>query len=110
MIVVKENRSDAIVLAPRPGVDSSTAKQFEETLLAAIGSGTGNVIIDFSDLDYISSAGLRAIIIGAKAAKSRGAKLVLCSMRSHIRTVFDTSGFTKLVPIVPARQDIEFAA
>lgn len=110
MIVIKEYREDAIVLAPRPGVDSSTAKQFEETLLAAIESGPGKVIIDFNDLDYISSAGLRTIIIGAKAAKSKGGKLILCSMRSHIRTVFDTSGFAKLVPIVLAREDADFAA
>lgn len=108
MIVVKEFCDDATVLAPRPGVDSSTAKQFEETLLAAIERGSGKVVIDFSDLDYISSAGLRTIIIGAKAARSKGGKLILCSMRNHIRTVFDTSGFAKLVPIVARRQDADF--
>jgi anti-sigma B factor antagonist len=110
MIVVKENCDQTIILTPQPGVDSSTAKQFEDTLLAAIGGSGGKVLIDCSDLDYISSAGLRTIIIGARAAKAKGGKLILCAMKSHIRTVFDTSGFAKLVPIVGTREDAVFTA
>ncbi|MEI8397428.1 MAG: STAS domain-containing protein [Rhodospirillaceae bacterium] len=105
MVIIKEAQSNTYFLTPKPGVDSSSAAQFEEILLEGVEAANGSVVVDCADLDYISSAGLRAILIAAKASKSKGRKLILCSMKRHIRKIFDTSGFTQLLPIVLNRDD-----
>lgn len=99
----------AVVFAPHHRVDSSTAKAFEQDLINAVDRGDGYVVVDCSNLDYISSAGLRAVLIGAKGAKEKGGKLVLCGMRGHVRKVFDTSGFSKILPILDS-QDAALAS
>ena len=105
MVIVKETVSDNCVLVPKPGVDSSSAAQFEEVLMEGVEATGGKVVIDCSELDYISSAGLRAVLIAAKLSKSKGGKLILCAMKRNIRKIFDTSGFTQLLPIVPSREE-----
>lgn len=104
MIVVEERMADTVILVPNPGIDSSTAKQFEDVLLSSVDKAGGKVLVDFSQLDYISSAGLRAVLMGAKKAKQLGGRLMLCAMKGHIRTVFDTSGFSQLIPITATRE------
>lgn len=106
MHIVQEQVDGATVLAPKARIDSSTASIFEDALLAAVQEGNGNVVVDFIDVDYISSAGLRAVLEAAKRARARGGKLVLCGMKSTIRQVFDISGFSKILPIKESRADI----
>lgn len=105
MVIVKETQSGNCVLMPKPGVDSSSATQFEEVLTEGVEANGGNLVIDCCDLDYISSAGLRAVLIAAKLSKSKGGKLILCAMKRNIRKIFDTSGFSQLLPIVQNRDD-----
>jgi len=101
----QEESGDVTVLVPQARVDSNTAGAFEALLLNVLGEGKTRLIIDFSDLDYISSAGLRVVLIGAKSCKAKGGKLVLCSMKDHIHEVFAVSGFTKILTIVGSRDE-----
>lgn len=105
MIIVQEVLGNIVVLIPRPGIDSSSAKQFEEVLIEGVEASGGAVIVECTELDYISSAGLRSILIAAKLSKNKGARLVLCGMKRHIRRIFDTSGFAQLLPIVTTRDE-----
>lgn len=103
MEIKVENIGDAAVIIPLARVDSSTAKVFEAKVLAVVNTATPKILIDFSELDYISSAGLRVVLVGAKM--TRGArKFALCSMKPHIREVFDVSGFAKILAIYPDRE------
>ena len=98
MEVLEEKIGDAIVLVPMDRVDSSTAKEFEARVIAAIGQNTAKIILDFSKLEYISSAGLRVVLVGAKMTRAPR-KFVLSDMKPHIREVFDMSGFSKILVI-----------
>lgn len=92
-----EQRSGALILRPKKRIDSSTAKSFEEKANALVDSaGASNVIIDFSELDYISSAGLRVVLTTAKRVKAAGGALTLCGVRANVREVFDVSGFASI--------------
>lgn len=91
-----EHRSGALILRPKKRIDSSTAKSFEEQANALVDAGPGNVIIDFSELDYISSAGLRVVLTTAKRVKAVGGGLTLCGVRDNVREVFDVSGFASI--------------
>lgn len=103
MEIREETVGEATILVPLARVDSSTAKAFEARVLAVVNTPTAlKIIIDFTELNYISSAGLRVVLVGAKM--TRGArKFALCGMKPHIREVFDVSGFAKILSIYPDR-------
>jgi anti-sigma B factor antagonist len=102
MEIREETIGDATVLIPLARVDSSTAKAFEAKVLAVVNTGAPRIVIDFAELEYISSAGLRVVLVGAKMMRG-GRKFSLCSMKPHIREVFDVSGFAKILSIHPDR-------
>ena len=96
-------RQDTVVIViPKGRIDGATAKEFEDKLLSVV-RDEKKIVVDFSDIDYISSAGLRVILLAAKSAKSKGHGLALCSMKAPIHQVFDISGFAKLLNIAGSR-------
>ncbi len=99
MEVVETQEDGAWVLSPRGRIDSVTCKPFEERLMARVDSGPVPVVVDLTELDYISSAGLRVLLMAAKKQKARAARFALCSVKEHIREVFEIGGFTKILEI-----------
>jgi anti-sigma B factor antagonist len=86
-------------------LDSNTATGFEQTLFECIENGTQRLILDFQDLDYISSAGLRVILKATKNLKNSQGKLVLCAMQDYVKEVFEISGFDSFLPIEATLDD-----
>ena len=62
------------------------------------------LVIDFEATEYISSAGLRVLLMAAKKMKSTDGKLILCSMSEHVKEVFDIAGFTPIFNIETSRE------
>ena|SRR5271165_4605771 len=89
--------SGLLVIRPRGRVDSDTAGTFEAHCVSLICEGPTKVIVDFSDVDYISSAGLRALLIAAKKAKSLGGALTLCGLKGSVGKVMSVSGFDTIL-------------
>lgn len=104
MDVMEEKSGSVLILGPKGRLDSNSSKSFEDRLLGRM-EAERQVVIDFADLDYISSAGLRVLLMAAKKSKSQGAKLALCELKPQIREVFEMSGFGKLFAIAPSRAD-----
>jgi anti-anti-sigma factor len=98
-------------------LDGTTAKSFEEKILTRIDSGDRRFIIDVSELQYISSAGLRVFALAGKRLNSANGKLVMCGFKKTIpyntlnripdpvREVFDTSGFSLIFPSYGSHDD-----
>lgn len=86
-------------------LDSNTAMNFEQKLFESIENGAQRLILDFQDLDYISSAGLRVILKATKSLKNADGKLVLCSMQDYVKEVFEISGFDSFLPIEATLDD-----
>jgi len=103
IIELKQGKVSAFKLQGR--LDSNTSQSFEKRLLDAISDGIKNVIIDFKDLDYISSAGLRVILKATKTLKREDGKIMLCSMQDYVKEVFEIAGFDSFLPIVPTMDD-----
>ena len=100
---IKEEQVDgAAILVPVNRVDSATAKAFEAKVLQVVNSGAQRIVIDFAELDYISSAGLRVVLVGAKMTRAPR-KFALCGMKPHIHEIFAVSGFAKILAIHPDR-------
>ncbi len=84
---------------PAGRLDSNNSAAFEKEIMAAIDAGEVHILIDFSELAYISSAGLRVILLTAKKTKAASGKLVLCSLNESINEVFLVSGFNAILDI-----------
>ena len=94
-----EQRGECLILTPHERIDSSVARDFENFMQARLSEGNVKVIVDFSRLGFISSAGMRVLLMNAKALGKRAGKLVLCSMRDSIREIFSISGFDHIIKI-----------
>jgi len=103
IVELKEGGVNTFKLRGR--LDSNTSQSFEKQLLEAISDGARNVIIDFKELDYISSAGLRVILKATKTIKRQDGKLMLCAMQDYVKEVFEIAGFDSFLPIVPTLED-----
>ncbi len=80
-------------------VDGSNAREFQDTLIGAIEETDRDVVLDFANLTYISSAGLRAVLLAAKSLARQEAKLQVRALSTSVREVFETSGFDKIISI-----------
>ncbi|MBU0474404.1 MAG: STAS domain-containing protein [Bacteroidetes bacterium] len=81
-------------------LDSTTATDFEKALLNLLDLQKENVV-SFKELKYISSSGLRVLLVAAKKLSTTEKKLTISAMQDHIKEVFDISGFTGLFNILP---------
>jgi len=90
---------NASVLRLMERVDSLTCSEVESALQALIAANARHVICDFGATKYISSAGLRVLMVAAKNLKRAGGQLALvCAKGNYIYEVFDLTAFTHLVP------------
>lgn len=96
--VISYKHCDLIKVKGR--VDSATAPQFSEAIQAITDQGRFKIVLDFSELDFISSAGLRVMINTQKTCKryNRG-EIVLSHVPANIFAALDLSGFTTLFQI-----------
>jgi len=95
---VQETRQGWCVVAVRGRADAEAADELESTLRAAVEQHP-RVAVNFWSLSYISSAGLRAILQGARAAESKGVEFVVCSPNDSVKKVLDMSGMHYVMKI-----------
>jgi stage II sporulation protein AA (anti-sigma F factor antagonist) len=86
-------------------LDSITSCDLENKLHKSINDGERLILLDLSPLDYISSAGLRVLLIIVKRLKSLSGTLVLCEPNKNVQEIFNISGFSQLLKIFPSRSD-----
>jgi len=98
MQINEETRGEVLLITPSGRLDSSSAGQLE-AVLPARAQATKALVLSLADVPYVSSAGLRVLLMGAKAAKANGNRLVLAGLAPSVREVFDISGFTAIFAI-----------
>lgn len=98
MNISESDRDGKRVLGLSGRLDSNTAPDIETSLPQAIEANPAT-IVDLSEVNYVSSAGLRVLLKGAKVAKGSGNRLVLCGLSPSVREVFDISGFSSIFAI-----------
>jgi anti-sigma B factor antagonist len=105
MKLIEGIAEDVTVLEAHGRVDGSTAKEFCDRLITVINSGSRRVVIDFKNLAYISSAGLRALLLADRAAAQKQGKLVLCGISGDVRRLFEIGAFLDVFMICSSQQD-----
>ncbi len=99
MKILEEQHDGINVFKIKGRLDSKTSTEFEEKIIEASKGGAKNMIFDFKDLEYISSAGLRVILKATKEIKKINGLIVLCSMQDYVREVFEIAGFDTFLTI-----------
>lgn len=103
---VSEKRQDTVCILSLSGrLDANSSEEFQEKLVQIIEGGTNNLVLDCQNLDYISSAGLRVVLVALKKLKQTEGKVVLCSLQDYIREVFEVAKFDAFLPIVPTVEE-----
>lgn len=105
MDLKEEQTGGVTVLQVKGRIDSTTAPTFGERLTAMLGAAKARVVVDFSQLEYISSAGFRVLLLAAKRAEQNMSKLVLCGVSGKVRQLFDLGGFLDLFAIAGTRDE-----
>ena len=105
MDISEDRKADAVILALSGKLDATTAKTFEDRIFGVINGGTQRLVVDLSQLDYVSSSGLRVFILAAKRLQTVDGKIVLCSLKDHVRQVFDLAGFSSMLSIYASRDE-----
>ena len=95
------SKSGAVVVKAGGRIDALSAPDFEEKIKPLLESEYTNLILEFSDLEYISSAGLRAILKMAQGCKKTNRKLFICGLIPSVHEVFKISGFDLILNIQP---------
>jgi stage II sporulation protein AA (anti-sigma F factor antagonist) len=102
---IREDRpDDVLVVAPAGRIDSNSSGGLERRLLEHVSAGETRIVMDLQDVDYISSAGLRVLLLAANKLRPQGGQIVLCSLGRSVREVFDIAGFTSILSIEPSRE------
>ena len=99
-MAISIERDNGTLIAKAEGrLDGTNAQEFEAELTNAIADTDRVVVLDLEQLSYISSAGLRVILLTAKALQRQDAELAVCSLSDPIREVFAISGFDKIITV-----------
>ena len=99
MQVDQRRDGDVLTIALNGRLDGQSSAEFEPTLLTTLADGSGRVVIDCGELAYVSSAGLRVLLMAAKQMRQGGGRLALSGLNETVRQVFDVSGFSSLFEI-----------
>ena len=98
-MTISETRREGMIQLTIVGrVDTNTSPELQKSILQAFQKGN-TVILDMASTDYISSAGLRALLIGQKTASSKGGSMKLIHVRDSVMKVFEMTGFAQMLTI-----------
>ena len=97
--ITKEKNNSVTVLNIKGAINAHTVNEFEKVLEQCVENGEYNILINCKELDYISSAGLGALMGVIESVKSNYGDIKLCNTSSSVYRVFDILGFTELFQI-----------
>ncbi len=90
--------ANSVILLPEGRIDLSNADLFKDALLEAAAAAKAAVVLDFSGVEYVSSAGLRSLMIASKTGTARGVTLAVAAMQPIVEEIFTISRFHLVLP------------
>jgi len=105
MAIQQEVHGSVVILRPVGGLDGTRSSALEEQVLAAIESGSRDVVFDFSKTSHIPSAGLRATLNAIKLLGAAQGRLIIAAASPAVREVLETSGVAAVCELVATPED-----
>ena len=95
----------AVILCPTGRVDGTNVSILQAAVRERLDAGQTVLVFDLVDLNYISSAGLRVLLMAARDLQSHGGKGLFCGLSEQIRQVFEITGFDKILSVHGNREE-----
>ncbi len=108
MQIATRQFADTIVATPAGRIDHRSAAELEaalQPLLSQAGERKGALVLDFSGVEYISSVGLRVLMIAAKQMRAADARLSVAALQSVVAEIFTISRFDKVLVVCATLDD-----
>lgn len=99
MEITQKEENGIVSISIEGRLDADSSPEAETVVKDALAGQTTRVLFDLSELEYLSSAGLRVLLSAAKEMRRRNGKIVLCSLNEFVKEIFEVSGFQSLIPI-----------
>jgi len=109
----KDLRQGNVIVSPGEPVDHENADDFESRLIPSVEEASrsgGSLIIDFRGVDYMTSVGLRALMVAVKEAEPAAVKILVTGLNETMQEIFHISGFEKLFDIYESLESALAAA
>ena len=103
MKLTTDKQGEVAILSAGGRLDAAGAPELEAQGKALLREGAKRLLLDFAGVEYISSAGLRSLLVLAKAVKSAGGAMALCGLVPAVREVMTISGFDTILALAPDR-------
>jgi anti-sigma B factor antagonist len=100
-----DNRQSVSVMKVRGRVDSDSAPELDDALTKLLGEQHNKIVLDLQHVDYMSSAGLRAMVKAYQAAKKAGGDLRLASVSRPVEVILRTVGMMQMLQMYPTEQE-----
>ena len=105
MEITEKNTEKCMIIGIQGRLDTISNTVFEKRLTELIDQQVIRILVSCSQMDYISSSGLRTLLITLKRITPAGGKLVLCGLRENIHEIFAISGFTTIFDIYSGEEE-----
>jgi anti-anti-sigma factor len=109
MEIQKERVGDVYVVTANGRLDgiysTAFAKEVGELIVGTSLGTNPKILIDFAGIDFVTSAGIRAVLLLMKKAEASGVVFALCGVNEQVREVLDTAGLAPIIKIYPGRSE-----
>lgn len=101
----EEKIGDVLVLRIKGRLDAVSTGSAEKRVFDFIDHGQNKLLLNFAEVDYLSSAGMRMLLATTKRLKPLSGKLVVCSVSTNVMDVLRMSGFDHVIELSKSEQD-----
>lgn len=105
LLIVTNNTQDVAIMNVKGRVDSNTAPELDSALANLLNSDRNKIILNLEAVEYLSSAGLRALVRALKDAQASGGDLRLASVSQPIEVILRTVGMLQMFKLYPSEQE-----
>jgi anti-anti-sigma factor len=105
MEIRDERIGDTCVVTAKGRLDSGASATFADRIGGLIASSKPKLLIDLAGVDFVTSAGLRAVLVLVKRIKAADGSFAVCGVQQSVREVLDITGFTDMLKIHAARAE-----
>jgi len=100
-------KPEITILMPQGRLDAAGVRPLETELAEHLAAGRIHLLVDLSQVAYVSSVGLRMFLTIMRSARRKGGTLKLCNLNERVLTVFKLAGFDRVLSIMPTREEAE---
>ena len=100
----EEYQGGVLIVQVKGRLDAISAPQVDKKVTNLIDMGNRFILMDFSEVDYLSSAGMRLLLSATKRLKNQEGKFVICNVNDDVLEVLKMAGFDRILRLVPSRE------